>query len=37
MRGSYFQRGFFFRGGLFLKVARGWLLFGKTETNSNDV
>ena len=33
----YFQREFFLKGALFLKVARGWFLFGRTETNSNDV
>ena len=35
--GPYFQREFFLRGALFLKVAREWFLFRRTETNSNDV
>ena len=37
LRGPYFQRELFLREALFLKVARGCFLFGRTESNSNDV
>ena len=35
--GGLIFKGFFLRGALFLRVAREWFLFRKTETNSNDV